>query len=346
MIPYTLSERYESKITTYPNEEFTYMESLLKSENLTLDYLENTQNETRDIRRYLRDNAKNIDILQVYHLRYKVLPFIILAYKTRNRRGKIFLKLDANNQFIDFLVKRSGLLPSLRRLYVKVLFKFINLVSIETKRNYDTLIESSIINKDKLLYLPNGVQETKSDITRKEHVISYVGFIEKRNKSTDMLINAFSNIDCKDWKLELTGSVDEDMEKFIDDFFETNPHMKDRIIFNGYVSDKEELSDIYAKSSIYCCTSIKESFGISTLEAAYHGNYIISTDVGGSSDIINKSRYGQLIEHDTAELEETLQYVIDNWENIKENPLNIQKEINDEFNWKNLCNKIIKKIEG
>ena len=160
-----------------------------------------------------------------------------------------------------------------------------------------------------------------------------------------MLLTAAANIDLKDWKLVLAGNVEEDMKEFISNLFDKKPELKNKIVFKGYISDKEKLSEEYSKSSIYCCTSKKESFGISTLEAAYHGNYIISTNVGGSPDIIEKTGYGTLINHDINELEQKLQYAINNWENIKENPNSIQKKISDEFDWEILCKKIIEKLE-
>lgn len=345
MIPYTLSGNYRTKITTYPNEDFEYMNELLYSENFSIDYLENSGDEKRDVQKYLKKHAKDIDILQLYHLRYNLLPYYILSYKLNNRNGKIFLKLDANNEYIDFLLKRKGVLPILRRLYVKTLFKFINLVSIETKRNYESLLNSNIISQEKLLYLPNGIRQSNVSLKDKKHQILYVGYIEKKNKSIDMLLQAVSNINLKDWKLILVGSIEDDMKEFIDEFFEKREDLKSRIIFKGYVSDKEKLSREYAQSSIYCCTSKKESFGISTLEAAYHGNYIISTDVGGSPDIIEKTGYGKLINHDIKELENSLQETINNWDNIKKNPENMQKKIFEEYDWKILCKKIMKRLE-
>jgi glycosyltransferase involved in cell wall biosynthesis len=345
MIPYTLSKDYETKITTYPNEEFDYMKNILFSDNFSLDYLENSGNEKKDVQKYLKKHAKQIDILQLYHLRYNLLPYYIFSYKLNNRNGKIFLKLDANNEFIDFLIRRKGLFPSLRRFYVKILFKFIDLVSIETKKNFNTLLESNIITEKKLLYLPNGIQKSNIPLTNKEHNILYVGYIVKKNKSIDMLLTAASHINLNDWKIILIGTVEEDMKDFIEDLFNKKPELKKKIIFKGYISDKEKLSEEYAKSSIYCCTSKKESFGISTLEAAYYGNYIISTNVGGSPDIIEKTGFGTLINHDVTELEQKLQSTINNWDTLKENPESIQKKVINEFDWEILCKKIIKRLE-
>jgi len=345
MIPYTLSKYYNTTITTYPNEEFDYMNNLLYSENFTINYLENSGKEKKDVVKYIKKYGQEIDILQLYHLRYNLLPYYILTYKLHNSKGKIFLKLDANSEFIDFLVKRKGFLPALRRLYVKILFKFIDLVSIETRQNYNTLIKSNLLNEKKLLYLPNGVQKNDADITDKRKYILYVGYVEKANKSIDILITAYKNLKLNDWKLILVGKIEDDMKSFLNNLFEKNPELKEKIILKGYISDKKLLSEEYAKSSIYCCTSKKESFGISTLEAAYHGNYIISTDVGGSRDIIEKTGYGKIINHNTKELKQALYDAISNWEDIKENPENIQKKVLKEFDWEILCNKIIEKLE-
>ena len=84
MIPYVLSDKYYTSITTYANEEFPYMKDFLKKDNFSLEILENTGNEKRDVVRYIKNNAKDIDILQLYHLRYNVLPNHVLTYKLYN----------------------------------------------------------------------------------------------------------------------------------------------------------------------------------------------------------------------------------------------------------------------
>lgn len=345
MIPYTLTKYYNCIITTYDNDTYSYINTILKNDNLSINYLKDSKNEKKDVISYIKENAKNIDIIQFYHLRYNLLPWYVLVYKLYNPKGKIYLKLDANNDYIDFLVKRSGIFPTMRRLFVKILFKFINLISIETTQNYNTLNESNLIDNNKLIYLPNGIQKTTVDITNKEKTILYVGYIEKKNKSIDMLLSAISQINLNQWKVVLIGQIQDDMEEFLEDYFNNNPNIKDKIILKGYISDKDVLAQEYAKSSIYCCTSKKESFGISTLEAAYHGNYLISTNVGGSRDIINKTSYGQIIKHDINMLKETLNNTITNWDNIQENPEKIQKIVYDNYNWDYLCKKIYEKLE-
>ena len=343
MIPYMLSGDYESVITTYNNDNYTYLDDILNDKDLKLDFLDNTSNEKKDVIRYIKANAKNIDIIQFYHLRYNILPYYVFYYRLYNRKGHIYLKLDANSHYINFLIKRPGFFPSLRRLMVRILFKFIDTVSIETQTNYQNLLNSNIIDDKKLIYIPNGVQKNNLKLN-KEKIILYVGYIEKKNKSIDQLLIALSKIDLKDWKVVLIGKIEEDIQEFIDDFFKENPQLKDKIILKGYISDKEVLNKEYAKSSIYCCNSKKESFGISTLEAAYAGNYIISTDVGGSPDIIKLTGYGQIIEHDTKKLEKSLEHTINNWDSIKQNPDKIQKIVYDNFSWESICNRLKKRF--
>ncbi|WP_455645970.1 glycosyltransferase [Methanosphaera sp.] len=343
MIPYTLSQYYDTTITTYNNDNYEYMASLLKKDNMCLEFLENTGNEKKDVKGYIKKNAKNIDVIEFYHLRYNLLPSYIFTYKYHNKEGKIHLKLDANNDIIDFLVKRKGVMPTLRRQLVKILFKFIDVISIETLRNYEVLNESKLVNKDKLIYLPNGIIKTDADL-EKEKTILYVGYIQKENKSIDMLISAISKMELNDWKLVLVGEIKEDMQEFFEEIFDKNPKLRNKIILKGYISNKTELSQEYAKSSIYCCTSLKESFGISTLEAAYHGNYVISTNVGGSPDIIEKTKYGQIIEHDEKILQKTLENTINNWDTIKKDPYIIQKIIYNHFSWDIICKKLNNKL--
>lgn len=344
MIPYTLTKHYDCSITTYDNEEYTYINTILKNRPLKINYLNNTENEKHDVTEYIKENAGNIDIIQFYHLRYNLLPWYVLIYKLYNPKGQIYLKLDASNDYIDFLVKRKGIAPSIRRNLVKILFKFIDVISTETERNYNVLKSSKLISPAKLIYLPNGITRTDADIENKEKTILYVGYIEKRNKSTDLLLRACRNINLESWKIVLVGKIQDDMKEFIEEYFKNNPELKDKIIFKGYMEDKTMLAEEYAKSCIYCCTSKKESFGISVLEAAYHGNYIISTNVGGSPDIISKTKYGKIIEHDTDDLEKTLSHTINNWNSIKKNPVKIQKTVYDNFNWNYLCEKLNKKF--
>lgn len=346
MIPYTLSDRLETTVTTYENDDYTYLDDFMKKDNFRIDILEKTGNERKDVINYIRQNASNIDIIQFYHLRYNILPYYVLVYKLHNPRGHIYLKLDSHHEYIDFLVKRSGIGATARRLLVKILFKFINTVSTETKRNYDTLRESSIIDNKKLLYIPNGVNDDDTSLEDKHKTILYVGFIQKLYKRCDILFDALSKVDLKGWKVVLIGEIGEDMEGYLEEYYRQYPELEEKIIYKGYIKDKKLLATEYAKSSIYCCTSDRESFGLSLLEASYHGNYLISTDVGACRDILDKTGYGHICSHTTESVRDGIQYTIDNWDKIIKDPYTIRRKVYDDFNWNKICDRLYTHING
>ena len=346
MIPYTLSDRLETTITTYDNDDYNYLEDFMKKDNFKINILEKTGNERRDVIRYIRRNASNIDIIQFYHLRYSLLPYYILAYKLHNPHGHVYLKLDSHHEYIDFLIKRGGIGASTRRLLVRILFKFIDTLSTETKRNYHTLHESNIIDDEKLLYIPNGISYDETPLYDKDKTILYVGFIQKLYKRCDILFDALSQVQLGDWKVVLIGKIGEDMEDYLENYYKENPELEDKIIYRGYIEDKGELANEYAKSSIYCCTSDRESFGLSLLEASYHGNYLISTDVGACRDILEKTGYGRICEHSTESIRDCIQYTIDNWEDIREDPYRMREVVYDEFNWNKICDRLYTHING
>lgn len=335
MIPYMLSYDFNASITTYDNDNFTYLKTIF-NDKIILNFLNKTDDEKKDVLEYIKSEGRNIDVMQLYHLRYKLTYDYIKMYRKVNPEGKIYLKLDANNEIIDFLVNRPGLKASLRRRMTKEIFKKIDIISIETKRNYNELLK--IIPEDKLLYMPNGIlEDSDMNLNSKKNIILYVGHIECKNKKINMLLNAARQINLKDWKIVLVGEVKDDMQEFLKEYFIKYPYMKDKVDLVGYIEDKEKLSEYYSKAKIYTCTSDIESFGISTLEAAYHGCYIISTDVGGSSDILQASNYGKLIEHDANSLKEVLNNTINNWTQIAQDPYKISCKILDNFSWKKLC---------
>ena len=71
-----------------------------------------------------------------------------------------------------------------------------------------------------------------------------------------------------------------------------------KVIFKGYISNRDEISKYYKKSKIFCLPSRWESYSIALIEAAYFGNYIISTDVGVAKELLNITKYGELIPKD------------------------------------------------
>ena len=144
-----------------------------------------------------------------------------------------------------------------------------------------------------------------------------VGRIGTAQKNTEMLLEAIKQIDLKEWKICLIGSIEADFQPVIDRFFAEYPHLKDRVIFTGPVYDKKELWNWYNRSKVFVLTSTWESFGIVLTEAQRFRNYLISTEVGGASSLIQQDKYGTIIpQNDHVALANKLQDVINEAVNI------------------------------
>ena len=59
--------------------------------------------------------------------------------------------------------------------------------------------------------------------------------------------------------------------------------------------NRNDLFEIYKKSSVFLMTSRFEAFSLAALEAAWMGCYIVSTPVGGVSQLTNDWKLGRKI---------------------------------------------------
>ena len=54
MIPYILAKYYNCTITTYNNDNYTYIDTILKNNNLKINYLNNKKKKKKDVMGILR----------------------------------------------------------------------------------------------------------------------------------------------------------------------------------------------------------------------------------------------------------------------------------------------------
>jgi glycosyltransferase involved in cell wall biosynthesis len=348
LLPYIMGKyfNYNSYILTYNNDNYNLLKDELKGEYLNLIFLEKKFNtETRDVIYYLLKNSKDIDVLQSFNLHDTLGRFIyFLIYKMLNRNGKAYVKLDADDLILSLLVEKKGLYRVMQNFMIKYL---IDSMSVETIKSYKRLIETDTIPSNKLIHVPNGIYiQSNVKVSEKKKYILTVGQLGTNAKATEILLEAFSKIEIlDDWKLILIGRVEESFNGYIDEFFIINPHLMDKVIFKGYISDREEIYSYYSESKIFCFPSRSESFGIALIESAYFGNYLLSTDVGGARDILNVTDYGELIKMDDSDyLAGRLQELILNPEKLENDTEELKTKVNDNFNWTNLCKKIYDKL--
>lgn len=349
LLPYAMGRfyNYDSNILTYNNDNYTLLDDELKVGYLKLIYLDKKFNkETRDVVWYLLKNSRGIDVLQSFNLHDTLGLFAYFTiFKLFNRNGKVYVKLDADDLIISLILSKRGVYGYMQSFMIKHL---IDVMTVESSGSYEKLIKSGIIPSDKLVLVPNGICiQSDVKVSEKNNWILTVGHLGTKAKATEILLEAFGKIrDPGDWKLILLGSVEESFNDYIENYFTENPHLKDKVLFKGYVSDREEIYGYYANSKIFCFPSRTESFGIALVEAAYFGNYLLTTDVGGARDVLNVTNYGEIIKMDDSDhLADRLQEFILNQDEYGRDPDELMNIVNSSFNWAVLCGKIDEKLK-
>jgi len=127
--------------------------------------------------------------------------------------------------------------------------------------------------------------------------ILFVGYLEKW-KGFDILIRALGTIYTKeiDWKLTVVGnsnflySYAKNCLDLINEF-----NISDRVNFLGRV-DKDGMEEVYKSADIFVLPSLHESRSMAIREAASYGLPIISTNVGGTSELVESGKSAILVE--------------------------------------------------
>ena len=271
--------------------------------------------------RYLLTHARKIDLLMCFHR--KPETFInLLLYKCLNWRGKTYVKLDTEAGKEWDISTKKGITRMMHHLMNRLFLSCCHTLSCETEQGYQFLTQHSVYAKHfskKLVLLPNAFDEEalqglnikERSFEEKENLIITVGRIGTSQKNTEMLLDAVKQIEWNDWKLCLIGTIEPDFQPTITRFFAEYPQLKERVIFIGPVYDKRKLWEWYNRSKVFVLTSTWESFGIVLTEAQRFRNYLISTEVGGASSLIQQGKYGTLIPQNNSKvLADKLQNII------------------------------------
>lgn len=315
---------------------------------------------------FIYKNAENIDVLMLYHLT-KCSYWNSFFYRLKNKKGKIFIKGDFDFPEFQGEVKLSESKPKsiseffrIRRWKKefkkrKIMAKMMNVFSVETLESYEGLKKfgyAGIDVKNKLLHLPNGfdldfVEKNKiirKSFEEKENIIFTASRLGTKEKNTEFFLDVISKLELKDWKVVLAGPVTEKFQIKVEEFFIKNPKLKEKVIFLGFIKDKNILYSYYNKAKIFMMTSRGEGFANVFLEALYFGNYIITTKVSSAEDVTNNNTIGSIISQGKInEYVEKLQYLINNQEFLEKKYLETI-DYSKNFLWIESAKKLNKKL--
>jgi len=332
LIPYYLHILFDvdSTVVTYRNdEEYPYLDTQVKG--LKAEFIKKKFGRQIDGMLYVLKHAMEIDVLNVYHLNTATL-LAEWAYRLKNKKGKIYLKLDMSQEGL-----RTVLLKDPRGLIKRMDIKLADVVSVETRKIQEVLVKNF---GDKIIYVTNGcllpdageanagselveseavelelkglkteefkseelksVESKLSESVNSDNTILTVANFGTWEKASDTLLEAFAkSAENHDYKLKIIGSVADDFKPSIEKFYSENPEMKDRVLFLGEIHDREKLMEEYRKAKIFTLPSRQESFGIVLVEAAYEGCYLVTTEATTAGyDVSDDGKYGSIVRTD------------------------------------------------
>jgi glycosyltransferase involved in cell wall biosynthesis len=159
------------------------------------------------------------------------------------------------------------------------------------------------VRREKIAVIPNGVDLKRfSKPVSKQRLegdpaILYFGYLS-RLKGVDLLINAISRLEKKlpNLKLHLVGHSG-DMASF--ELLAKKEHVEKAVVFHGYADP--EAAPSYYKSADFCVFPGRWNFGLTLLEAMASGTPVITSNRGGTQEIISDGEDGLLFEPDDAD---------------------------------------------
>jgi glycosyltransferase involved in cell wall biosynthesis len=264
---------------------------------------------------YLLKNASNVGVLQLYHISVESAIYALL-FRFLNPKALLYVKADLDVR--SFSTYRSLQLPAnslvrvlttvSRRLFqwtmVPMLLDACTFISVETSAAHSLLTTRFPRVAHKITLLPSGVSDWVADqvallpATDRDKTILTVGRIGAPEKNHEMLVRAMERITSPDWTCRFVGPVDPAFSRWVEARMVSNPTLREKVILSGPIDDRRQLYQVYSLSSIFCLTSLRESFGLAMVEAAYFGNVIVSTRVPAAVDLTGNGRAGVLVDFD------------------------------------------------
>lgn len=294
------------------------------------------------ILRYLRNEAKNIDILHVQQLN-KADIYQVLLYKFLNPKGKILLKQDMHIPDLEKGIRfsRKGLFNSLHKFFEKKAHRKIDLIAVDSNDLLKAYGKEYPETKDKLVVLSHNLNDVyikehfpvRKSFQEKENIILTTGRIGAADKNYEMLLDTLPLLDLQDWKVYLVGEIHNDFDQKIDQLIIDNPHLKNKVFYTGQIDERVALYEYYNRAKLFCLTSVLESFGVSFIEALFFNNYIVGTTGMSSFDYIsNQGKLGEKVEvNDTKELAKRFNYLMQNENIIEEMGEEAHQHVSEHF---------------
>ena len=359
-LPYFMykTEGYDATLISYQNNvEYPFIDQEVNG--LKLNFIPNKGRFLYfelGVLYYLLNHSKSIAILNLFHFKKDHILYLLI-YKLVNPKGKAYIKLDMDILFFKnynaFLFSNYALKNFILKALTSWIFKLTDLFSVETDQAKDYLLNVYPELHNKLICIPNGVDNLYLDkeipikaFQEKENIILTVGRIGTEQKNTELLLDALKITDLKDWKVYILGPIEESFKKYIADFYKEYPQLENKVIFTGNITDRKELFDWYNRAKVFCLSSRYEGFPIAFPEALYFGNYLISSPVSSAEHITSNGKYGTVARADAHEFSKAIQNSIEPGFLSSQRYEEIRRFSKDNFTWPGIVKKLADQIRS
>lgn len=241
------------------------------------------------------------DIVHIHvGLRASVTRKLIFARIAKAYKKKIIIHFHPSTE--KHLFDKNLSIP------IKKLFDYANLLIVLSPQWVKWVNQAFTDRHYNMKVLYNPCPIVNRDFSKKKDVILYAGTLNDR-KGYNRLLHGFSLIANKypSWKLSFAGNGE--IEQAIK--LQKELRIKDnQIEFLGWITGKDKES-AFQKASIYCLPSWGEGFPMGILDAWAYGIPVITTPVGGITDIGENGKDYLLFDiYDSAELAKCLEILM------------------------------------
>ena len=342
LIPYGMYkyQGYNTFVATYENGDYPNQKYV---PGLRLEFIPKISgNWLEDSCAWLRENAKRIDVLNLYHLCSRSFRHL-LVYKRYNPKGKVYLKCDGAPGLGKRKKWKRFLYVLLKRPFYRWMLRHCKFISTELEENCERMFREWQVN---IGWVPNpfnhGELRDFRPFSERSNFILTVGRLGTKQKATEILLEAFAKIADKipNWKLKLTGPIMENMN-IASDFYAKYPELKERVIFTGGIYDRKELIEIYNDAKIFAFLSRWESFGIALTEAMMNGCFAVVSDIFSSRSLTENFKFALSSEVDDIDgLAKNLLYACTHEDEIEKLAIEGREATLKRCDLKRVCKKI------
>lgn len=287
------------------------------------------------------------DIVHVHNTHDAHLIGAIIIAKLKRKK----VVLTGHNPYIVDSQKRGNILNRLVHSYdyvLKIFFPLINkyiALLFSEKQYVQTFFR---LRGNKLALIPNGINGifyTQEKKRTNAAIVKELGIDRNKYKmvvGTASRMNFVKGIH----NLKVAADTLPDVQfifvggdgGYLNDIKQLYRDNNNVIIFDKYIP-QERLVDFYDEIDLFLLPSVYEPFGMTLVEAMARGKYILSTNVGGTPEII-KPEYGELLNPKDHKLwAERIGYYRDHKDLLKLNK-NAQNEA-EKYKWDVVMGKLI-----